>query len=45
MEQSLGSIYNRCIGLVRNAYQIGLMNLAYNLCRSVQILRVQAKTA
>ena len=45
MEQSLGSIYNRCIGLVRNAYQIGLMNLAYNLCRSVQLLRVQAKTA
>jgi IS5 family transposase len=42
MEQSLGGIYQRCIGLVRNAHQIGLMNLAYNLCRSVQLLRAQA---
>jgi IS5 family transposase len=40
MEQSLGGIYNRCIGIIRNAHQIGMMNLAYNLCRSVQLLRV-----
>ena len=42
MEQSLGGIYNRCIGLVRNTHQIGMMNLAYNLCRSAQLLRVTA---
>jgi IS5 family transposase len=39
MAQSLGGIYQRCIGLVRNAHQIGLMNLAYNLCRCVQLQR------
>lgn len=39
MEMSLGSIYNRCIGRVRNEYQIGMMNLCYNLCRSVHLLR------
>lgn len=39
MEGSLGGIYNRCIGLVRNATQIGLMNLAYNLFRAVQLRR------
>jgi transposase, IS5 family len=42
MEQSLGGIYNRCIGLTRNAHQIGLMNLCYNLCRAVQLLRPHA---
>lgn len=42
MEQSLGGIYNRCIGLARNTYQIGMMNLAYNLFRSVQLLRIPA---
>jgi IS5 family transposase len=42
MERSLGGIYQRCIGLVRNAYQIGLMNLAYNLCRYVQLRRQPA---
>jgi IS5 family transposase len=42
MEQSLGGIYNRCVGMIRNAHQIGMMNLAYNLCRSVQLLRVHA---
>jgi transposase, IS5 family len=45
MEQSLGGIYNRCIGLVRNAHQIGLMNLCYNLCRAVQLLRPSAAAA
>lgn len=43
MEQSLGGIYNRCIGKLRNDFQIGLMNLAYNLCRSVQLLRGAAQ--
>jgi IS5 family transposase len=42
MTQSLGGLYQRCIGLVRNATQIGLLNLAYNLCRSVQLQRAQA---
>ena len=39
MQQSLGGIYHRCIGLVRNAHQIGLMHLTYNLCRFVQLQR------
>lgn len=43
MEKSLGRIYNRCIGLVRNDSQIGLMNLCYNLCRCVQILSGRAQ--
>ncbi|TAG27758.1 MAG: IS5 family transposase [Verrucomicrobia bacterium] len=38
MEKSLGGIYHRCIGLVRNKYQIGMMNLCYNLCLCVQLL-------
>lgn len=42
MEKSLGRIYHRCIGLVRNKYQIGLMNLCYNLCRCVQLLTARA---
>jgi IS5 family transposase len=42
MENSLGGIYSRCIGLVRNTTQIGLMNLAYNLCRAVQLRREPA---
>lgn len=33
MENSLGGIYQRCIGRVRNEFQIGLINLCYNLCR------------
>lgn len=37
MENSLGGIYHRCIGGTRNAYQIGMMNLCYNLCRCVQL--------
>jgi IS5 family transposase len=45
IEQSLGGIYNRCIGSVRNAHPIGLMNLCYNLCRAVQRLRPAAATA
>ena len=39
MEMSLGSIYNRCVGRIRNQYQIGMMNLCYNLCRCVHLLR------
>lgn len=38
MENSLGGIYHRCIGALRNEHQIGIMNLCYNLCRTVQIL-------
>jgi IS5 family transposase len=45
METSLGSIYQRCIGALRNQYQIGLMNLCYNLCRTVQILSGRAAVA
>jgi len=42
MEKSLGRIYNRCIGRVRNEYQIGMMNLCYNLCRCVQLVTGRA---
>ena len=42
MEKSLGRIYHRCIGLVRNKYQIGLMNLCHNLCRCVQLVAGRA---
>jgi len=43
MEKSLGRIYHRCIGLIRNKYQIGLMNLCYNLCRCVQLVTGRAR--
>jgi IS5 family transposase len=43
MEKSLGRIYNRCIGFVRNDYQIGMMNLCYNLCRCVQLQTGRAR--
>ncbi len=43
MEKSLGGIYNRCIGQMRNKHQIGMMNLSYNLCRAVQLLSGKAK--
>jgi IS5 family transposase len=43
MEKSLGRIYNRSIGLVRNEYQIGMMNLCYNLCRCVQVITGRAR--
>jgi IS5 family transposase len=42
MEKSLGRIYHRAIGLVRNEYQIGMMNLCYNLCRCVQMVTGRA---
>ena len=42
MECSLGGIYHRSIGKIRNAYQIGMMNLSYNLCRFVQLSRAGA---
>ena len=32
---------NRCIGYARNRFQIGLMNLTYNLCRYEQLVRLQ----
>ena len=42
MQKSLGGIYNRCIGMVRNAHEIGMMNLSYNLWRGVFLLRQAA---
>ena len=45
MEKSLGRIYNRGIGRVRNEYQIGMMNLCYNLCRCVQLVTGRAQCA
>jgi len=45
MENSLGGIYQRCIGALRNNHQIGLTNLCYNLCRAVQIFSGRAAMA
>lgn len=39
MEMSLGGIYQRCIGLTRNARDIGLTNLIYNIFRLEQLSR------
>lgn len=39
MEKSLGKIYNRCVGAVRNRYEIGMMNLAYNMWRAIFLIK------
>jgi IS5 family transposase len=44
MEQSLGGLYQRCIGLVRHTHQLGLAHLLYNLCRFVQWQRAATAT-
>lgn len=40
MENTMKAGFIRCIGIARAATAIGLMNLTYNLCRSVQLCRV-----
>lgn len=42
MQRSLGGLHQRCIGFARNAHQIGLLNLVYNLCRTAFLLRSPA---
>jgi len=37
MENTMKAGFIRCIGMARAATAIGLMNLTYNLCRSVQL--------
>lgn len=37
MENTMKAGFIRCIGIARAATAIGLMNLTYNLCRSVQL--------
>ena len=37
MEGAMGGIYQRAIGLKRNAHGIGMMNLIYNLWRAIQL--------
>lgn len=39
MENTMKAAFIRCIGKVRAAAAIGLINLTYNLCRSVQLCR------
>jgi IS5 family transposase len=39
MENTMKAAYIRCIGGVRAAAVIGLINLTYNLCRSVQLCK------
>jgi IS5 family transposase len=45
MENSMNGIYLRCIGLKRTRGVIGLMNLTHNLCRYVQLLRLERVAA
>jgi IS5 family transposase len=40
MSNSMKGITNRCIGMKRNSFQIGLMNLTYNLFRYEQLVRI-----
>ncbi len=40
MSNSMKGITNRCIGMKRNRFQIGLMNLTYNLFRYEQLVRI-----
>lgn len=40
MTNSMKGLTNRCIGIKRNLFQIGLMNLTYNLCRYEQLVRL-----
>jgi len=37
MENSMGSMYNRKIGIKRAETVIGLMNLTYNMFRKIQL--------
>ena len=40
MTNSMKGLTNRCIGMKRNSFQIGLMNLTYNLFRYEQLVRI-----
>jgi IS5 family transposase len=40
MENSMNGIFIRCIGIKRATCQIGLANLTYNICRYVQLIRL-----
>jgi len=40
MENSMNGIFLRCIGIKRATCQIGLANLTYNICRYVQLIRL-----
>jgi IS5 family transposase len=40
MTNSMRGLTNRCIGIRRNSFQIGLMNLTYNLFRYEQLVRI-----
>jgi len=42
MENSMSSIFIRTIGKKRATYQIGLMNLVYNICRFIQLSRIRS---
>jgi len=39
MENTMKAGYIRCIGMIRATAVMGLINLTYNLCRSVQLSR------
>jgi IS5 family transposase len=44
IEVSMKRSYIRCIGILRANTMIGLMNLTYNLFRSVQLLKIQGSS-
>ena len=43
MEQTMGGLVFRGIGLVRAAANVALTNLVYNMCRFTQIVRYHAE--
>lgn len=45
MQNSLGGLFQRRIGRVRNDHQIGMTNLCYNICRYAQLSTGRAKCA
>jgi IS5 family transposase len=45
IENSMGGSYIRSIGLVRAKANIGLMNLTYNLFRTVQLCKIHGRSA
>ena len=43
MEQTMGGLVFRGVGLVRAAANVALTNLVYNMCRFTQIVRYHAE--
>jgi transposase, IS5 family len=44
MTNSMGRLFQRCIGMARNSWGIAMTNLVYNFCRYEQIVRLKLDT-